>query len=91
MDIHFIAITIMIFILFFREIDWSPSLITLFLILVNCVIFFAFQSDDRELVEKAYKFYLDSELPVIDLPLYIEHLNQLHQFQKTIPYEQYDD
>jgi len=82
----------MIFIPFFKKIDWTqPPVITLLLILVNCVIFVVFQSDDAELTEQAYQYYLESELPTIEIPLYVEYLKQQNEWKKLTPYGEYLD
>ena len=60
-----------------RRPDWqNPPLITLALILINCLIFFGWQSHDGDKIEKAYRYYAESSLPGIELPRYIKHLEQ---------------
>lgn len=82
----------MIFIPFFKKIDWSnPPLVTLLLILANCLIFFTFQGDDEKLAEQAYEFYLDSDLPNIEIPLYVEYLNAQQQWDHVAQYRDYLD
>ena len=80
----------MIFIPFFKKIDWSnPPLVTLLLILANCLIFFVFQGDDEKLAEQAYEFYLDSDLPNIEIPLYVKYLNAQQDWEKVTHYNEY--
>ena len=82
----------MIFIPFFKKIDWSnPPLITLLLILTNSLIFFVFQGDDEKLAQQAYEFYLDSELPSIEIPLYVKYLNSQQDWNKAAEYSEYLD
>ena len=60
-----------------RRPDWqNPPLITLALILINCLIFFGWQSGDDVKLERAHRFYAESTLPAIEFPLYIKHLEQ---------------
>lgn len=60
-----------------RRPDWrNPPLITLALILINCLIFFGWQSGDDQKTERAYRFYSESTLPDIEFPQFIKHLEQ---------------
>jgi len=60
-----------------RRPDWrNPPLITLALILINCLIFFGWQSSDDQKMERAYRFYAESTLPDIEFPQFIKHLEQ---------------
>ena len=60
-----------------RRPDWrNPPLITLALIVINCLIFFGWQSGDEAKMEKAYRFYAESSLPTVEFPRYIEYLEQ---------------
>lgn len=63
-----------------RRPDWrNPPLITLALIVINCLIFFGWQSGDEAKLEKAYRFYAESTLPKTEFPRYIEQLRQRGQ------------
>jgi membrane associated rhomboid family serine protease len=78
----------MLFIPFFRKVDWSnPPLITILLILANCLIFIVFQSRDDEYTEQAYEFYLQSQLPDIEIPLYLDYLKNHNQDKKAEYYQ----
>ena len=80
----------MIFIPFFGKIDWSnPPLVTFFLIITNCLIFFTFQGNDSELAVKAFEYYLDSELPNIEIPLYAKYLDQRNDWEQAEHYNDY--
>ncbi|MEI7430877.1 MAG: rhomboid family intramembrane serine protease [Betaproteobacteria bacterium] len=58
-----------------RRPDWRhPPLVTLLLILLNCLIYFGLQSGDDQRTEKAYRYYADSTLPGIELPRFIKYL-----------------
>ena len=60
-----------------RRPDWrNPPLITLALILINCLIFFGWQSGDDTKLDRAYRFYAESTLPTIEFPLYVKYLEQ---------------
>jgi membrane associated rhomboid family serine protease len=82
----------MFFIPFFRKVDWSnPPLITILLIMLNCLIFIIFQGRDDQYTEQAYEFYLQSELPDIEIPLYFDYLQKNNRFQKIEDYQAYLD
>jgi hypothetical protein len=50
-----------------KSIDWSrPPLVTLLLVVVNCLILFAFQGSDDAALEEAVEYYLESDLPAIE-------------------------
>ena len=52
-----------------RQPNWRrPPLVTLLLILVNCLVFFGLQSGDERRQEKAYRYYAASTLPATELP-----------------------
>ena len=56
-----------------KAIDWKrPPVVTLLLILVNVFVYLVVQSGDDRRVEEALNFYLESVLPDIELPLYID-------------------
>lgn len=58
-----------------RSLDWRhPPLLTLLLILVNTLIFFGLQSGDEKRAESAYRYYVASALPRIELPRYVKYL-----------------
>ena len=82
----------MFFIPFFRKVDWSnPPLVTILLIVLNCLIFVIFQSNDSKYTEQAYEYYLESDLPDIEIPLYFDYLKQNKHFQKVEEYQAYID
>jgi membrane associated rhomboid family serine protease len=67
-----------------RQPDWRhPPFVTLFLILLNCLIYFGPQSDDPQRRALAYRYYAESELPKIELPHYLDHLKQLGETRRT--------
>ncbi|MGD8407749.1 MAG: rhomboid family intramembrane serine protease [Thiohalophilus sp.] len=58
-----------------RKPEWrNPPIITLLLILANLLCFTLWQGNDEQLEESAYDYYLDSDLPSIELPLYRKFL-----------------
>jgi membrane associated rhomboid family serine protease len=82
----------MIFIPFFGKIDWSnPPLVTFLLIIANCLIFFTFQGNDNDLARQAYEYYLDSELPDLEMPLYVKYLDAQNDWQRAAEYSDYLD
>ena len=61
-----------------RQPDWrKPPLITLFLILVNVVIFFGVQGDDGRKQAEALRYYAQSQLKSIELPRYLRYLESV--------------
>ena len=67
-----------------RRPDWrNPPLITLLLILVNALIFFGLQGNDTQRVAKAYRYYLESTLPQIELPRYASDLERRGEHKKA--------
>lgn len=58
-----------------RKPEWrNPPVITLLLIVINLLCFTLWQGDDEHREQQAYNYYLDSDLPAIELPLYREFL-----------------
>ena len=57
------------------KIGWkNPPLVTLALLVVNCLFFFLFQIDDDASSMAAEEFYLASGLAEIEVPRYIDYL-----------------
>ena len=54
----------------------SLPLITLALILVNALVYFIFQSGDRQAYARAAEYYFSSQLPQIELPRYATYLER---------------
>lgn len=52
----------------------NPPLITIAIILLNCFVYFALQSDDGELYSRAMKFYFESGLGKIETSRYQAYL-----------------
>lgn len=60
-----------------RKPDWrNPPFVTLLLILVNIGCYFIWQHNDDLNREAAIKYYFQSDLPSIEVPLYIDYLRQ---------------
>lgn len=58
-----------------RRPDWRhPPVITLLLILLNCLIYFGIQSGDDKRQENAFRYYAGSSLSALELPRYVKHL-----------------
>ena len=58
-----------------RQPDWrNPPLATLFLILLNVLIFFGAQAEDGRKEEEAMRYYFQSDLGRIELPRYVRDL-----------------
>ncbi len=57
------------------KIGWKhPPVVTLALLVVNCLVFFLFQIDDDASSMAAERFYLSSGLAEIEVPRYIDYL-----------------
>ena len=58
-----------------KSIDWRrPPVVTLLLVAINCLVLVVFQSRDDAAVLEAVAYYLESDLPKIELPAYVEYL-----------------
>lgn len=66
-----------------HPLDWKrPPVITLLLILLNCLIYFAYQSGDEARQEAAIKSYLDGGLLNRERNLIVERLMQEHELKE---------
>ncbi|WP_062262944.1 rhomboid family intramembrane serine protease [Endozoicomonas arenosclerae] len=60
-----------------RKLDWrDPPLITLLLIIINCAIFFGYQTDDQDIYPELMKTYEEMQLSDRETPLYSDYLSQ---------------
>jgi len=58
-----------------KSVDWRrPPVVTLLLVLINGLVLFGLQRDDDAATERAVTYYLNSELPRIEFPAYLEYL-----------------
>ncbi|MBW2249882.1 MAG: rhomboid family intramembrane serine protease [Deltaproteobacteria bacterium] len=59
------------------KISWrNPPAITIGIILINCLVFFFFQSGEKEIFYEAKEYYFESKLAEIEVRRYIEHAKQ---------------
>lgn len=59
-----------------RPVNWrNPPLVTLFLVVLNCLCFFIWQHSDEELQEQAYQYYTESGLHAHEINAYYRYLN----------------
>jgi len=59
------------------KISWrNPPAITICIILINCMVFFFFQSGEKEIFYEAKEFYFESELAEIEIQRYLEYAKQ---------------
>lgn len=64
------------------KISWrNPPLVTIGIILINCLVYFIFQSGDIDRLYGAEEYYLTSELAKIEVPKYMAYL-KAHQPEK---------
>ncbi len=60
------------------KISWrNPPIITICIILINCIVFFFFQFGEKEIFYEAKEFYFESELAEIEIHRYIEYAKQI--------------
>ena len=58
------------------KISWrNPPVITIGLILINCLVYFIFQYGDRDLYYEAELYYFTSGLAKIEMPRYMAYLD----------------
>ena len=56
------------------KISWrNPPAVTICIILLNCLVFFFFQSEEKEIFYKAKEYYFESELAEIEVGRYVEY------------------
>lgn len=68
------------------KIGWkNPPVVTLALLVINCLIFFLFQTHDDQASIAAEQFYLESGLAEIELPRYLHHLEASGKSPPTRP------
>ncbi|NLR76279.1 rhomboid family intramembrane serine protease [Leeia aquatica] len=70
-----------------RAPDWRrrPPWMTLLLIISCTFIFFVLQGKDEQRTEAAWTYYLQSDLPDIELPLYVRYQNQHGKSDVRLP------
>jgi membrane associated rhomboid family serine protease len=60
--------------------NWRrPPVITILLILINCFVYFGPESYDEMVARKAVTFYVQSDLPRIEVPVFIRYLKSTGQ------------
>ncbi|UZE96584.1 rhomboid family intramembrane serine protease [Alkalimarinus alittae] len=60
-----------------RPLNWrNPPFMTLAIILINVLVFFLYQSQDTELLERAVDEYLDADLAQLEAPVYLDYLER---------------
>ena len=57
----------------------SPPWMTLLLIAINCLIFWGWQGGEHRAVQRSAKLYAATELPAIELPLFVQYLEKQGQ------------
>lgn len=59
------------------KISWrNPPAVTICIILINCLVFFFFQSGEKEIFYEAKEYYFESELAEIEVSRYLEYAKQ---------------
>ena len=68
------------------RLNWrNPPWITLFLILANCFIYFAFLSPELRKTQEYMEFYFTSGLGEIETVHYLEYVNEPQKGKKVTP------
>ena len=57
----------------------SPPWMTLLLIAINCLVFLGWQGGEQRAVQRSAKLYAATELPAIELPLFVQYLEKQGQ------------
>jgi membrane associated rhomboid family serine protease len=71
-----------------NRVNWKkPPIATLFIILVNCFIFFFLQSGDELREKKAHEYYFSSELPTFELPHYATFLTETDRSKEAAQFK----
>lgn len=66
-----------------KKVDWkNPPTVTLLLILINAIIFYAFQGNDESIEHEAARFYQKSGLAKMEAPVYQKYLDSQKESQK---------
>ena len=61
------------------KISWrNPPIVTILLILINCLVYFIFQFNDNEKYIQAEEYYFDSGLAEIEIAQYVKYRNPSH-------------
>jgi membrane associated rhomboid family serine protease/TolA-binding protein len=61
------------------KISWrNPPIVTILLILINCLVYFVFQLNDNEKYIRAEEYYFDSGLAEIEIEQYVKYRNPSH-------------
>ncbi len=67
----------------------NPPLVTLALVLINCFVFFMFQSGDWQHPMDAYYHYMESDLPRIEFPARAEWLEERGNRSEALAIREY--
>ncbi len=60
-----------------KKLSWrNPPFVTLAIILVNVFVFFVIQAQDDNFAIQSFRFYFESGLDDIEIPIYIEYLEK---------------
>lgn len=60
------------------KLSWrNPPFVTIGIILINCLVYFLFQTTDTQRLYEAHKYYFDSGLAQIEMPRYFQYLEKL--------------
>jgi membrane associated rhomboid family serine protease len=84
------------------KISWrNPPIVTILLILINCLVYFVFQFNDSEKYIQAEEYYFESGLAEIEIVQYVKYRNPSHndisifhangKLNKDKAFQQYQD
>ncbi len=76
-----------------EKISWrNPPIITIGLILLNCLVYFGFQSDDTDRYIRASEFYFTSGLAQMEVPRYIAYSEgRLQDMDDSVDPDSFDE
>ena len=73
-----------------QELDWRrPPVITVLLIVINTVIFFAYQTDDDQRFYDAVDFYVESGLLEEEARIYLDYVEATKGYQEKVALQGY--
>lgn len=70
--------------------DWRhPPLVTILLVLVNCLVYFGFQTGDTKVLREAAEFHRHAQLGQIEFPRYVAYLRSHERAGEALEFEQH--
>ncbi|MGI0118363.1 rhomboid family intramembrane serine protease [Zooshikella sp. RANM57] len=68
-----------------QKLDWSkPPILTLLLIIINCIIYWGYQGNDEQKIDHAVTYYINSGLYEKEKPLYYQYIDKEYELYNEI-------